>query len=71
MPNSPASAEERFFHSVVVLQATIIRFIKEYNEEPKPFIRSADPDDIIAAVRHGHTALQSNHQKPARPWGLL
>ncbi len=49
------------FHSVVDLQAAINRFIKEHNEEPKPFIWKADPDDIIAAVRRGHQMLESNH----------
>ncbi|MFS8053032.1 IS630 family transposase [Rhizobium sp. BR 317] len=49
------------FHSVVDLQAAINRFIKEHNEEPKPFVWKADPDDIIAAVRRGHQVLESNH----------
>lgn len=40
------------FHSVVDLQAAINRFIKEHNEEPRPFVWKADPDDIIAAIRH-------------------
>src|SRR3546814_18235515 len=42
------------FHSVVDLQAAINRFIKEHNEDPRPFIWKADPDEIIAAVRRGH-----------------
>src|SRR3546814_3996480 len=32
------------FHSVVDLQAAINRFIKEHNEDPRPFIWKADPD---------------------------
>ena len=49
------------FHSVVDLQAAINRFIKEHNEQPKPFIWKVDPDDLIAAVRRGHQVLESNH----------
>src|SRR3546814_2545544 len=30
------------FHSVVDLQAAINRFIKEHNEDPRPFIRSEE-----------------------------
>ena len=41
------------FHSVVDLQAAINRFIKEHNQQPRPFVWRADPDDIIAAVRRG------------------
>jgi hypothetical protein len=43
------------------LQATINRFVKEHNHEPKPFIWRADPDEIIAAVQRGHQALESIH----------
>ena len=57
------------FHSVVDLQAAINRFIKEHNEEPKPFIWNADPDDIIAAVRRGHQVLESNHSH-VRPYKM-
>ncbi|MET3910107.1 hypothetical protein ABID59_004464 [Bradyrhizobium sp. S3.3.6] len=49
------------FHSVVDLQAAINRFIKEHNEQPKPFIWKAAPDNIIAAVRRGHQVLESTH----------
>jgi hypothetical protein len=47
------------FHSVVDLQATINRFIKEHNQEPRPFIWRADPNEIIAAVKRGHQMLES------------
>ncbi|MGG7519358.1 IS630 family transposase, partial [Allorhizobium undicola] len=47
------------FHSIVDLQAAIIRFVKEHNREPKPFIWKADPDDIIVAVRRGNQTLES------------
>ena len=38
------------FRSVVDLQAAINRFVDEDNHDPKPFIWTADPDKIIAAV---------------------
>jgi len=50
------------FASIVDLQATINRFVAEHNEtEAKPFNWTADPDKIIAAVKRGHQALDSNH----------
>jgi len=48
------------FHSVVDLQAAINRFIKEHNQQPRPFIEKADPDQIIAAVRRGHQNVGTN-----------
>lgn len=47
------------FHSVVDLQPAINRFIKEHNEQPRPFVWKADPDEIIAAVRRRHQTLES------------
>jgi transposase len=49
------------FRSVVDLQAAINRFIKEANHEPKPFVWTADPDKIIAAVKRGRQVLDSIH----------
>jgi transposase len=49
------------FHSLVDLQAAINRFLVEHNESPKPFVWTADPDKIIAAVRRGHQVLDSIH----------
>ena len=49
------------FHSLVDLQATINRFVAETNKNPKPFKWTADPDKIIAAVKRGYQALDSNH----------
>ena len=49
------------FGSVVELQAAINRFIADTNENPKPFVWTADPDRIIAAVRRGHQVLDSIH----------
>ena len=49
------------FRSVVDLQAAINRFVAETNAEPKPFVWTADPDKIIAAVKRGHQVLDSIH----------
>ncbi|HEX2256302.1 MAG TPA: IS630 family transposase, partial [Afifellaceae bacterium] len=49
------------FHSLVDLQAAINRFVAEQNADPTPFVWTADPERIIAAVRRGHQALDSNH----------
>ncbi len=43
------------------LQATINRFLEHTNNDPQPFIWTKDPDEIIAAVRRGHQALDSIH----------
>jgi hypothetical protein len=57
----PAATEYGVFHSIVDPQAAINRFIKEHNEEPRPFVWSADPNRIIAAVRRGDQTLESIH----------
>jgi transposase len=49
------------FRSLVDLQAAINSFLVETNENPKPFVWTADPDKIIAAVKRGHQALDSIH----------
>jgi transposase len=49
------------FYSVVDLQAAINRFIKEHNNGSKPFVWTANPEKIIAAVKRGHQVLDSNH----------
>ena len=49
------------FRSVVDLQAAINRFVTETNNDPKPFVWTADPDKIIAAVKRGHQVLESIH----------
>jgi len=50
------------FVSVVDLQATINRFVKEHNQaEAKPFIWKADPDKINAARKRGFQTLESIH----------
>lgn len=49
------------FHSVVDLRGAINRFVKEYNQKPKPFIWRANLNDIIASVKRGLQALDSIH----------
>jgi transposase len=49
------------FHSVVDLQAAINRFVAQTNAQPKPFVWTADPNKIIAAVKRGHQVLDSIH----------
>src|ERR1700760_4886607 len=47
--------------SVVELQAAINRFLRETNEQPRPFRWTKHPDKIIAAVKRGHQVLDSIH----------
>jgi cation transport regulator ChaB len=47
------------FRSIVDLQAAINRFLAETNADPKPFVWTAHPDRVIAAVRRGMQALES------------
>jgi transposase len=49
------------FRSVVELQSAIKRFIAETNQTPRPFVWTADPNKIIAAVKRGHQVLDSVH----------
>src|SRR6266446_2883071 len=49
------------FHSIADLQAAINRFLKETNDDPKPFVWTADPDKIIAAVKRGYQTLDLIH----------
>jgi len=49
------------FQSVDDLKAAINRFIAENNASPKPFIWTADPRRVLAAVKRGKQALESVH----------
>jgi hypothetical protein len=49
------------FRSIVELQAAINRFLRETNDDPKPFTWTADLDKIVAAVKRGHQVLASIH----------
>ena len=49
------------FKGVVDLQAAINRFVVDHNQQPKPFVWTADPDKIIAAATRGHQVMESIH----------
>src|SRR5215813_205727 len=49
------------FRSVAELKAAIERFIAEANTEPKPFVWTARPNRILAAVKRGKQTLESVH----------
>ena len=49
------------FTGIVDLQAAINRYLAEANENPKPFVWTADPDAIIEKVRRGKQTLESIH----------
>ena len=49
------------FRSVADLQAAINRFLEEHNQQSKAFTWTANPDEIIAALRPGHQVLDSIH----------
>ena len=49
------------FRSVVDLQEAINRFIAETNCNPKPFVWTAEPDRVLAAVARGKQVLESDH----------
>src|SRR5260221_13598222 len=49
------------FRSVVDLQVAINRFVAETNADPKPFVWTADPNRVLAAIKRGKQALESLH----------
>ena len=49
------------FRSVADLDAAIKRFVVETNHDPKPFVWTADPKRVLAAVRRGKQTLESLH----------
>jgi hypothetical protein len=49
------------FRSVDELKAAINRFLAETNADPKPFVWTADPGRVLAAVKRGKQALESVH----------
>ena len=49
------------FRSVDDLKAVINRYIVETNGDPKPFVWTADPRRVLAAVKRGKQALESLH----------
>jgi hypothetical protein len=49
------------FRSVDELKQAINRFIADTNGNPKPFVWTADPRRVLAAVKRGKQALESVH----------
>ena len=49
------------FRSVADLEAAINRFVAETNADPKPFVWTARPNRILAAVKRGKETLESIH----------
>lgn len=49
------------FRSVADLKRAIDRFLAETNSDPKPFVWTADPKRVLAAVKRGKQALESVH----------
>lgn len=49
------------FRSLAELQAAINRFVQETNAKPKPFVWTADPKRVLAAVNRGKQKLESLH----------
>jgi len=49
------------FRSVADLKAAITRFLAETNSEPKPFVWTADPKRVLAAIKRGKEKLESIH----------
>jgi hypothetical protein len=47
------------FRSVVDLQVPINRFVAETTADPKPFVWTADPKRVLAAVKRGKQTLES------------
>ena len=47
------------FRSVIDLQVAINRFVAETNLNPKPFVWTADPKRVLAAVKRGKQTLES------------
>jgi hypothetical protein len=47
------------FHSVADLKAAITGFLAETNSDPKPFVWTADPKHVLAAIKRGKQALES------------
>ena len=49
------------FRSVADLQTAINRFVADTNADPKPFVWTAGPNRVLAAVNRGKQALESIH----------
>jgi hypothetical protein len=49
------------FKGVADLQAAINRFMRETNDNPRPFLWTTDPDAIVQRVRRGKQMLEPIH----------
>ena len=49
------------YRSIIDFQAAIHRYITEHNTEPKPFVWTADPGRVLAAINRGKQAFESAH----------
>ena len=49
------------FRSVDELEGAINRFVAQTNADPKPFVWTADPNRVLAAVKRGKEKLESIH----------
>ena len=56
------------FRSVIDLQVAINRFVAETNVDPKPFVWTADPKRVLAAVKRGKQTLKSVELVSERKW---
>jgi hypothetical protein len=55
------------FGSAAELETAIEHFIAETDADPKPFVWTARPSRILAAVKRGKQALESFHWMPGAP----
>ena len=49
------------FRSLEELKVAINRFVAVTNADPKPFVWTADPNRVLAAVKRGKQTLESIH----------
>lgn len=56
-----AAPQRGAFRSLADLKTAINRFVAENNSDPKPFVWTADPNRVLAAVKRGKQALKSVH----------
>ena len=61
MASEETGAVRYVFQSVVDLQLTINRFVADTNADPKPFVWTADPKRVLAAIKRGKQTLESIH----------
>jgi hypothetical protein len=60
-PPGEATHKRGVFRSVADLEDAINRFVEETNSHPKPFVWTARPNRILAAVKRGKEKLDSIH----------